>query len=269
MSQNAFQAARTALQSARRVVVFTGAGVSAESGIPTFRDEDGFWRRFPPEQFARWQGLFQLALTEPRRVAEFGRHVVEPIALARPNPAHRAIAALEKRVVTHVVTQNIDALHQEAGSSQVSEIHGSLLEVVDIGTGNLVRRFSRSDLLAIAETLKAFSQREMSLWRFLSAMRRRFPFDLRGRHRPNLVLFGDSLAEPAWTEARRAVDASDVLLMVGTSAEAYPAALLPDRAAQAGATVISVDPHPSQGLWLAGRAATVLPLLVAEVWGEA
>ena len=71
-----------ALRKARRVVVYTGAGVSAESGIPTFRDADGFWQRFPPEQFAQWSGLFSMVLSEPRRVAEFILNVVEPIALA-------------------------------------------------------------------------------------------------------------------------------------------------------------------------------------------
>ena len=80
-----------ALRKARRVVVYTGAGVFAESGIPTFRDADGFWQRFPPEQFAQWSGLFSMVLSEPRRVAEFVLNVVEPIAMAKPNAGHLAI----------------------------------------------------------------------------------------------------------------------------------------------------------------------------------
>ena len=129
-----------ALRRAKRVVVFTGAGMSAESGIPTFRDSDGFWQRFPPEQFASWRGLLQTALTSPHSVAEFVLNVVEPIAKAAPNAGHRAVAGLDRRVKTTVVTQNIDGLHQSAGSQDVLEVHGSLLEVVDVSTRKLVRR---------------------------------------------------------------------------------------------------------------------------------
>src|SRR5262249_50413141 len=107
--------ATLALRKAKRVVVFTGAGISAESGIPTFRDSDGFWQRFPPERFASWSGLLQTALTNPRSVAEFVLNVIEPIAAAQPNAGHQAVAELARRVQTTVVTQNIDALHQASG----------------------------------------------------------------------------------------------------------------------------------------------------------
>src|SRR6266851_3488875 len=103
-----------ALRKARRVVVYTGAGVSAESGIPTFRDADGFWQRFPPEQFATWTGLLRTAVSKPRQLAEFVLNVFEPVASAKPNAGHRSITALGQRVPTTVVTQNIDGLHQDA-----------------------------------------------------------------------------------------------------------------------------------------------------------
>jgi NAD-dependent deacetylase len=93
-------------------------------------------------------------------------------------------------------------------------------------------------------------------------LRRQFPLDWRGRHRPHLVLFGDSLAEPAWTAARKAVDRCDVLIAVGTSGAVYPAAMLPGRAESHGTTLISVDPQPGPGCWLAGTAGDVLPQLV-------
>jgi len=109
------------LRSAHEVVVFTGAGVSAESGIPTFRDDGGFWRHFPVEEFASWRGLVRTAIRRPRRLAEFIHAVLHPIAAAKPNAAHRAIAAMEKHVGVTVVTQNIDNLHQEAGSTVVHE----------------------------------------------------------------------------------------------------------------------------------------------------
>lgn len=189
-----------ALRKAKHVVVFTGAGISAESGIPTFRDADGFWQRFPPEQFATWTGLLRTALTRPQLVAEFVLNVVEPIAKASPNAGHLAVAELEKHVKTSVVTQNIDGLHQSAGSTDVHEIHGSLLEVVDTSTAQVIRRFERNDLAQIAETLRQYATHQISLFSLLRQLRKEYPFDWLGRHRPNLVLFGDAMAEPAWTE---------------------------------------------------------------------
>lgn len=258
-----------ALRKARNVVVFTGAGISAESGIPTFRDADGFWQRFPPEQFATWSGLLRTAVTHPRRVAEFVLNVVEPIAKAVPNAAHRAVAEVEKHVKTSVVTQNIDGLHQSAGSTDVHEIHGSLLEVFDTSTGAVIRRFERHDLVQIAETLRQYATGQGSLFSFLRQLRKEYPFDWLGRHRPNLVLFGDAMAEPAWTEARRVVERCDVLLSVGTSGAVYPAAMLPDWAAGAGATVITIDPQPNGDCPLVGNAGTILPKLISDAFGAA
>lgn len=256
-----------ALRKAQRLVVFTGAGISAESGIPTFRDSDGFWQRFPPEKFACWSGLLSTALTDPHSVAEFVLNVVEPIAVAKENAGHQAIAQLEQRVKTIVVTQNIDGLHQSAGSTEVWEIHGSLLEVIDKSTGRLVQRFQRDDLARIADILRKYATRQISLLTFVSEIRQQYPWDLLGRHRPNLILFGDALAEPAWTNACQAVDGCDVFLSVGTSGAVYPAAMLPEQATAAGATVITIDPLSSGRNWLQGAAGTVLPKLLNDAFG--
>ena len=250
-------------------MVFTVAGVSAESGIPTFRDADGFWQRFPPETFATWDGLLRTALTRPRLLAEFVLNVVEPIASAEFNPAHAAIAELARHVPVTVVTQNIDGLHQAAGSGNVLEVHGSLLEVSDVSTGRIVHRFQRSELAAIADSLKQYVAGKQSFLALLAKLRRQYPLDWRGRHRPNLVLFGDALAEPAWTKACNAVDDCDVLLSVGTSGAVYPAAMLPARAGERGATVVTVDPQPASGYWLQGTAVEVLPTLVCDAFGTA
>jgi NAD-dependent deacetylase len=255
-----------ALRQAKTVVVFTGAGISADSGIPTFRDSDGFWQRFPPERFATWRGLLDTALTDPRSVAEFVLNVVEPIAKAEANAGHLAVAQLDGRVTTTVVTQNIDGLHQSAGSQKVLEIHGSLLEIVDASTGGLVQRFDRAELVRIAAALRSYASKEISLFTFVRRLRRLYPLDWRGRHRPNLVLFGDAMAEPAWSKACQAVRECDVLLSVGTSGAVYPAAMLPADAAEAGATVIVVDPQPSDGCWLEGTAAEVLPKLMRDAF---
>jgi NAD-dependent deacetylase len=258
-----------ALRKAKHVVVFSGAGISAESGIPTFRDDGGFWQRFPPEQFATWSGLLKTALASPHLVAEFVLNVVEPIARAEANPGHQAVAALERKVKTTVVTQNVDGLHQSAGSTEVFEIHGSLLEVIDSSTGEVVQRFDRSQLTQIAETLRKYSTRQGSLLSFLGEFRQLYPFDWLGRHRPNLVLFGDAMAEPAWTKACEAADHCDLLLAVGTSGEVYPAAMLPEHAAAAGATVVTVDPHASGNCALIGNAGVVLPKLIGDAFGDA
>lgn len=263
MDTDNFITAVLALRNAQQIVVFTGAGVSAESGIPTFRDDGGFWQRFPPETFATWDGLLKTALTRPRLLAEFVLNVVEPVAQAVPNPGHAAIAQLGQRVPTTVVTQNIDGLHQSAGSEDVLEVHGSLLEVADTVTGEIVHRFDRSELLQIADTLRDYVAGKTSLPAAALKLKRQFRLDWRGRHRPHLVLFGDALAEPAWTNACRAVDRCDVLVCVGTSGAVYPAAMLPARAESRGATVISVDPQPGAGCWLEGRAGEVLPRLLA------
>jgi NAD-dependent deacetylase len=255
-----------ALRKAHRVVVFTGAGVSAESGIPTFRSADGFWQRFPPEQFARWNSLTRMLLTNRRRVAEFILNVLEPISLAEPNRGHLAIAEIERRVPTTVVTQNIDGLHQSAGSKNVCEIHGSLFEVVDIATGKLVHRFERDDLIAISHSLRSYVDRRLSFLSLISALRRQYPFDWRNRNRPNLVLFGDSLAEPAWTRATEAITECDLLLSIGTSGFVYPAATLPARAEAAGATIVYIGPQPNPGCWLEGSAAEILDKLVSAAF---
>jgi NAD-dependent deacetylase len=262
---NDFRAACDILRGARRVVVFTGAGVSAESGIPTFRDESGFWQRFPPEDFACWSGLLRTAVTHPTRFVDFLLAVIEPIAVAAPNPAHQAIAELEKYRQTTVITQNVDGLHQEAGSSRVREIHGTFLQSVSAG-GQLVRSLTRSDLRHVVEQLHRVRDGKLTLLRLpgaLNGMLRLFPT----MERPRIVLFGEAMAEPDWTNAQHDVRECEVMLVVGTSGLVYPAAALPLWAKQAGASVIVVDPHPHEDadLWLPGKAGEVLPRLVSDI----
>lgn len=255
-----------ALRNARRVAVFTGAGISAESGVPTFRDTDGFWRRFPPNQFATWHGLVRTAARSPRLLVEFVHHVIEPIAAARPNAAHRAVAELSNYVRTAVITQNVDGLHHDAGSREVHEIHGSLLEFRNLISRRIVRRYTRSDLANLADRLQRCAERKSSLLGLANYVGWNYLFDWRGMYRPNLVLFGDRLAEPAWARSCQLVEDCDVLLTIGTSGEVYPAAELPSQALAAGATVISIDPRPSVGCWLKGQAGTVLPALVRDAF---
>ncbi|MCS6898448.1 MAG: Sir2 family NAD-dependent protein deacetylase [Myxococcales bacterium] len=254
------------LRRAQQVVVFTGAGVSAESGIATFRDEGGLWARFPPERFAHVSGLLALLRDDPARLAEFCREVIAPIAEARPNPAHRAIAAFEAYIPVVVVTQNVDGLHQEAGSTHVHEIHGSLLAVRSVLGG--VEHLRRQDLQEVSKNLRRATV-QTSRRRLLWALRRLLGVSHWGPYRPDVVMFGEPLREPDWTLGRRAVHESDVLLVVGTSGLVMPAAELPSEARARGAKVIQIDPHPPDEpvLWLQGKAGEVLPALLQEAFG--
>jgi NAD-dependent deacetylase len=266
----AFEEAARRLRAAGRVVVFTGAGISAESGIPTFRDDSGLWRDFPPEQFANWPGLVRAAFFRPARLVEFLHAVLAPIAAARPNPAHQAIAELEKHLITTVITQNVDGLHQAAGSLRVREVHGSFFKVVNL-RGRFLRRLGRPDLQRVVERLRRARAGPFKLLRLCRAVAPLLGLSLRGVRRPAVVLFGDALAEPDWTFARADVQGCELMLVVGTSGAVMPAALLPVWARQQGARIIHVDPHdPGEGhLWLRGPAGDVLPQLVRAAFGKA
>lgn len=257
------------LRASRRLVVFTGAGVSAESGIPTFRDDNGFWQRFPPEQFAHWNGLLRTAVARPGTLAEFLQAVIEPIAMAQPNPAHRAIALLEKHVTTSVITQNVDGLHQDAGSVRVREVHGSFFKIVT-PRGRPIHRLRREDLRTMADRLRGARTGMFKLARLLWALRPMVGPCWRGIKRPGIVLFGDAMAEPDWSWAWKDVTCCDVVLVVGTSGLIDPAAALPGVARQNGAFVISVDPQEpgTSHVWLRGQAGDVLPRLVTAAFGS-
>lgn len=257
------------LRDARRVVIFSGAGVSAESGIDTFRDDGGLWIDFPPETFATVRGILRTALLRPRRCAEFLHRILEPIAQARPNPAHQALAALDRHVETIVVTQNIDGLHQQAGSPIVHEIHGSLLETCTL-RGRFVKLLNRAGLMQVSGAMSCAARSLFPRLRMLWAMRPLVGLSRHGLVRPRVVLFGEALCEPAWTESLAAARTCDLMLVVGTSGVVLPAAMLPSEASANGARVIAIDPDDAGrcDLWLRGAAGAVLPLLLRRAFGE-
>lgn len=253
------------VRDATHVVVFTGAGMSAESGIPTFRDDDGFWQRFPIEEFASWSGILRTVFKKPRVMSDFVYEVLHPIADAQPNAGHVAVEQLEHHKRVTVITQNIDGLHQLAGNTTVHEIHGSLFEVVSL-KGRFRRLLSRSQLSRIASKVDRARRGWFSLLRLLWAIRPWLGLGWKGVHRPKLVLFGDSLAEPDWSLANEAVQKCDCFIQVGCSGVVLPAALLPLEAHTAGATIIAVDPRPTEAdYWIEGTAAEVLPRLIQEL----
>lgn len=250
------------IRNAKNIVVFTGAGMSAESNISTFRDDDGFWKRFPVDQFATWQGISRTAFRRPAALIDFIHEVISPIAVAKPNAGHLAIERLEHHKPVSVITQNIDGLHQAAGNTVVHEIHGSLFEVVSL-KGRFRNLVSRVQLQRIAKRIHQSKRGPLKLARLAWAIRPWLGVGVRGLHRPNLVLFGDALAEPDWQMSCEAVTNCDCLIKIGCSGTVYPAAALPAEAKATGATIVAIDPRPTAAdHWLQGPAAEVLPQLI-------
>jgi len=201
------------------------------------------------------------------RLAEFIHAVLHP-TVAKPNAGHRAIAEMEKHVGVTVVTQNIDNLHQEAGSTIVHEVHGSLFEVVT-RKGHFLGLLSRRQLVQIAEALSRARRGWLVLPRVLLAIRPLAGLGLRGLHLPRIVLFGDAMAESAWSQAMESARRCDCMIQVGTSGTVLPAATLPSEAKAAGAKVITIDPNEGGGdVWCQGTAATVLPRLLRTAFDQ-
>ena len=238
------------LRQARRVAVLTGAGISAESGVPTFRDPDGLWQRFRPEELAN-VGAF---LANPALVQSWYAHRRRVVEDVEPNAGHRALAELERWVTGRggeflLATQNVDGLHARAGSERLVELHGSLL------------RQHCLDCAAEAAGPAADAQGPARC------------AACGGLVRPDVVWFGEVLPEAALARATQAAALADVYLTVGTSAVVYPAAGLPQLARQSGAYVAEVNPEPSEIAWrldeqVRGAAGAVLPALVERVRGK-
>lgn len=239
------------LAQATRVAVLTGAGISAESGVPTFRDLDGLWQRFRPEELANIDAF----LRNPSLVQEWYAHRRRLLDDVEPNAGHRALAELEAEVLARdegqflLATQNVDDLHRRAGSRRLVELHG-----------NLTRSFCIACTRVAAEhdLDPAANNRE---WRCAECG------DL---IRPDVVWFGEMLPQDALAQAIEASAAAEVFLSVGTSAVVYPAAGLPLQAAAAGAYVAEINVEPSDiagalSEVVIGRAGEVLPALVAAV----
>lgn len=221
------------------VVFFTGAGISAESGVPTYRGAGGIWKEYDYERYA-CQAAFD---EDPQRVWDFHNYRRELVGRCHPNAAHAAIAQAQ-RAHPHVtlITQNIDGLHTLAGSTGVLELHGCLWRV-------------RCD---------ACKRKEDN---------RETPFTAlncpcgRGTMRPDITWFGDVLDQDTFETAFQAVLGASLLVSVGTSGVVYPAARLPELARKAGATLVEVNPEETEAsalhhLLLRGKASERLPELL-------
>jgi NAD-dependent deacetylase len=218
-----------AIARARSVAVLTGAGVSAESGVPTFRDaQTGLWAQFDPQKLATPDAFRR----NPKLVWDWYAWRRKLVAKAEPNAGHRALAVLEGRVSDFaLITQNVDGLHRRAGSRNVVELHGNIGRVKCSRENTIVEHWTEVDVVWFEETLPP-----------------------------------DAL-QAAEDAARRC----QILLVVGTSAEVYPAAALPAYAKSAGATIVEINPNPTPlsdaaDYVLRAPAGAVLPALVAAAW---
>jgi NAD-dependent deacetylase len=236
--------AAAALREARHVCVLTGAGISAESGIPTFREAlTGLWERFSPEELATPEAFER----DPQFVWDWYEYRRELIRKAEPNPGHHALVELARRVPRFtLVTQNVDGLHQRAGSTGVLEYHGNILR-------------DRCTVERVVATRSRDSAKGLPRCESCG-----------GLLRPDVVWFGEAIPPGPMIEASEAAEACDVFLSIGTSSLVYPAAGLAETALSRGATVIEVNPNrtelsPAADVVLGGPSGVLLPRLLREL----
>lgn len=231
---------RDRILAARHVAVMTGAGISAESGVPTFRGPGGLWEGHRPEELATPEAFAR----DPEQVWRWYDWRRSLVAECEPNPAHHALADLERRSPSFsLITQNVDGLHRRAGSTDPGELHGNLWFTRCTGCGDL-----REDLRVPLPLLPHCETCGAML-------------------RPHVVWFGESLDPGVLERAAGASAACDLFLIVGTSGVVYPAAGLADLAQQGGATVVQVnlEPTPYTGrvdYSFEGKAGEILPELL-------
>ena len=234
------------LPQAHHIVVLTGAGVSAESGIPTFREaQTGLWARYDPQALASPEALAR----NPGLVWAWYTWRRELVRRAHPNPAHYALAAMEHKAPRFtLITQNVDGLHQRAGSQHVLELHGNIMRTVCAAQRHLVTAWETPPESEAPRCPECGSVL-----------------------RPDVVFFGESLPPGILEAALRAAQEADVMLVVGTSGVVYPAASLPGLAKEHGAFVAEINPQPTALSSLAdvvvrAPAGQALPALLQAAW---
>jgi NAD-dependent protein deacetylase/lipoamidase len=228
------------LKKAKSIVFFTGAGISAESGIATFRGKDGIWNKLKPEELAN----FDAFMRNPEMVWEWYNHRKKVTHQSQPNPAHTTISEMQKFFEITVITQNIDNLHRRAGSKKIFELHG-----------NIERNY--------CVDCKTFYNDELDFTPGVPKCK------CGGLIRPDVVWFGEYLPEDQFSGSEKAAIKSDIFFVVGTSAVVYPAAGLINVAESSGASVVEVNLEKTALSYLAdysfyGKAGEILP----EIFGK-
>lgn len=244
------------------LVCITGAGVSAPSGIPTFRGKGGLWEKYRPQIYATTMGLVTTFTSEPEKIVDFLNDLYPILVKAKPNPCHNTLAQMEREgTVSALITQNIDGLHQQAGSRSVIELHGNAYRVRCMNCLKTIS-WEKDRIREMIKLLKLKRQSRVQLLRVLS---RYFPkCECGGRYRIDIVLFGEVLPQDALKEAYRVLDNCSLLMLIGTSLAVYPAAALPAYAKQKGAKIVEINSEASDSpcdLFIQGDAAVIMPQL--------
>jgi NAD-dependent deacetylase len=231
------------LQSSQRVAVLTGAGVSAESGVPTFRGEEGLWKKFRPEELAN----FDAFIRNPKLVWEWYVFRKRIIAGIEPNPGHYALAKMETMFPQFTLTtQNVDGLHRRAGSQQIFELHGNIMR----------NRCLQCE--TVTESMELELEGEVPHCK------------CGGMLRPDVVWFGEMLPQGVLSSAMEVAENCDYFFSVGTSAVVYPAASLPVIAKQNGAYLVEINPEVTPLSYMAdeslqGLSGVILPKIIDEL----
>jgi len=229
----------------RKTIALTGAGISVESGIPDFRSAGGLWSKYDPEEYAHISA-FQ---ADPEKVWQMLKEMMELVLGAEPNPAHNALADLEQMgLLSSVITQNVDGLHQRAGSREVIEFHGSnqWLVCLECGYRQEATSFSFKEIPPRCPQCSCILK-------------------------PDVVFFGEPIPWEAQTRAFEEAGTCELVLAIGTSAVVYPAAGIPTAAKQSGATVVEINTESTaltgfvSDYLIQGAAGMILPKIVEEV----
>jgi len=241
--ENLIKRAAQDIVKAKRITALTGAGISAESGIPTFRDKGGFWEKYDPNEYAH----IDTFLTNPEKPWQMLKDFDKKVK-AKPNPGHLALAEMERMgYLKEIITQNVDDLHQQAGNTDVIEFHGNFRRTICMNCGRYCKMGEIS--------LEVLPPR----------------CECNGVLKPDAVFFGEPIPEVAFRRAREAAQRCKLMLVVGTSAVVYPAASMPQIAKQAGAIVIETNPEPTpltgyiSDYIIIGKAGDILPDIVNEI----
>lgn len=238
------RAARDIIQS-KKTIAFTGAGISVESGIPDFRGAQGLWQKYDPDEYAHIHAFY----SNPDKVWLMLKDMFSLVMTAKPNPAHIGLAELERMgLLSSIVTQNVDGLHQAAGSKNVIEFHGSHRTLSCLKCSRKVDGTSLT-----MEDLPARCPHCSSLLK------------------PDVVFFGEPIPWEAQTMSFKESKSCNAVLVVGTSAVVYPAASIPVMAKDGGATVIEINmestplTHQISDYLICGSAGEIVPAIVNEV----
>lgn len=245
MNRTLIQRAAKDIFRSKRTVAFTGAGISVESGIPAFRGAQGLWEKYDPEEYAHIHAFHK----NPEKVWLMMKEMFSVIMEAKPNPAHYGLAELERRgLLSFIITQNVDGLHQRAGSRNVIEFHGTHW------TLTCLKCQKKTDGRSL--TLKDLPPRCPRCASLL---------------KPDVVFFGEAIPWEAQQLAFCESKNSEVMLVIGTSAVVYPAASLPARAKESGAVIIEINKETTQATdtlsdyLICGFAGEIIPEIIKDI----